>query len=134
MATARNIMTRNVITIHPEVSLQEAIHMLIEKGISGMPVVDATGKLIGIISEKDIIHFYTFSQDMKNIKVKEAMTTDVVSFSPETDIEEIALSIAQKGFRRAPIVEGGKVVGIISRRDIIRVELYISEHPSGTHK
>ena len=130
MPAAKDVMTKNVITIDPEASLQDAIHMLIDKGISGMPVVDADGKMVGIISEKDIIHFYTFSRDMQNIKVKEAMTQDVVTFSPETDIEQIALSIAEKRFRRAPIVEGDRVVGIISRRDIIRVELYISEHPS----
>ncbi|MBN2030031.1 CBS domain-containing protein [bacterium] len=132
MPLARDVMTKNVVTIGSEASLQEAIHMLIDKGISGMPVVDSDGKMIGIISEKDIIHFYTFSRDMHNIKVKEAMTKDVITFSPETNIEQIALAIAEKGFRRAPIVEKDRVIGIISRRDIIRVELYISEHPSST--
>ncbi len=132
MPIAQDVMTKNVVTIDPETSLQEAIHLLIDKGISGMPVIDSNGKMIGIISEKDIIHFYTFSRDMHSIKVKEAMTKDVVTFSPETDIEHIALAIAEKGFRRAPIIEEDRIVGIISRRDIIRVELYISEHPSST--
>lgn len=132
MLTAKDVMTRHVITIDPESSLQEAIHMLIDKGISGMPVVDENEKMVGIISEKDIIHFYTFSRNMQNIKVKEAMTRDVVTFSPETSVEQIALAIAERGFRRAPIIEGDRLVGIISRRNIIRVELYISEHPSTT--
>ena len=132
MPIARDVMITNVITIDPEASLQKAIHNLIDQGISGMPVVNADGKMVGIISEKDIIQFYSFSRNMQDIKVKEAMTRDVITFSPDTDIEKIALCIAEKGLRRAPIVEGERVVGIISRRDIIRVELYISEQSSAT--
>ena len=127
MLQAKDVMTKNVITIHPDASLDEAIHHLIEKEISGMPVIKENGKMVGIISEKDILNFFAFSRDLHNIKVKEVMTKDVISFPPEMDVEEIGLSIGRNKFRRAPILDGDRLVGIVSRRDIIRVALRISE-------
>jgi CBS domain-containing protein len=124
---AKDVMTKNVITIHPDATLEEAIHRLIEKGISGMPVIEESGKMVGIISEKDILNFFAFSRDLRNIKVKEVMTENVISFPPEIAVEKIALSIGLNKFRRAPILDGDILVGIISRRDIIRVALRISE-------
>jgi len=127
MLQAKDVMTKYVITIHPDASLDEAIHRLIEKEISGMPVIEENGKMVGIISEKDILDFFAFSRDLHNIKVKDVMTKNVISFSPETAVEKIALSIGLNKFRRAPILDGDRLVGIVSRRDIIRVALRISE-------
>lgn len=124
MLEARDVMTKEVITIGPEVTLAEAIKVLIEHKISGMPVVNASGEMVGIISEKDILNF-AFSGNLQNTKVKEVMVKNVISFPPDADINSITLAIASHHFRRVPIVENGKVVGIISRRDIIRVALQI---------
>ncbi|MFH1957103.1 MAG: CBS domain-containing protein [bacterium] len=122
MLKAKDIMTENVLTISPEATLADAIELLIAKKISGMPVIDAAEKMIGIISEKDILNF-AFSGNIHNTRVREAMTEKVVSFPPGTDADKISLSISENKFRRVPIVEGGKVVGIVSRRDIIRILL-----------
>ncbi|MFH1352522.1 MAG: CBS domain-containing protein [bacterium] len=122
MLKAKDIMTENVLTISPEATLADVIELLIAKKISGMPVIDAAEKMIGIISEKDILNF-AFSGNIHNTKVREAMTEKVVSFPPDSDADKISLAISENKFRRVPIIEDGKVVGIVSRRDIIRILL-----------
>ncbi len=124
MLTARDVMTKNITTIGPDATLDQVIQILLEKKISGMPVVNDSGEMVGIISEKDILNF-AFDGNLNNTKVSEAMTKNVVSFPPEADINSIILTIADRHFRRVPIVENKRVVGIISRRDIIRVALGI---------
>ncbi len=116
---AMDIMEKNVITIGPEVTLDKAIQRLLENKISGMPVVDDNGKILGVISEKDILNF-VFCGYLHNTKVSEVMTENFVHFAPETRIEKIAVAISKYQFRRVPIVKDGTVVGIVSRRDIIR--------------
>lgn len=116
---AKDIMKKDVITIGPDVTLDKAIQRLLDNKISGMPVVDDNGKILGIISEKDILNF-VFCGYLHNTKVSEAMTEDFVHFTPETRIEKIAVAISKYQFRRVPIIEDGIVVGIVSRRDIIR--------------
>jgi CBS domain-containing protein len=122
MLKAKDIMSRTVTTIRYDGTLLDAIQLLVCKEISGLPVVDEKGKMIGIITEKDILNFI-FSGNLKNTRVADAMSKEVVSFSPETDMDTIALTVGQNRFRRVPIVEGDKVVGIVSRRDIIRSAL-----------
>ncbi len=122
MLQAQEVMTREVVSISPEATLSDAIELLLARKISGLPVVDHEGKIIGIISEKDILNF-AFSGNLHNTRVEEAMTAKIVSFPPEASIDSIALAISQHQFRRVPIVLEGKVVGIVSRRDIIRVAL-----------
>ncbi len=126
MFKAKDVMTKDVITISPDATLAVAIEILITKKISGMPVIDTKGKLIGIISEKDILNF-AFSGNLHNTEVKEAMTKSVTSFPPDADVDSIALAISQHQFRRVPIVEFDKVIGILSRRDILRVAFKIKE-------
>ena len=116
---AKDIMTKDVIMIGPDSILAEAIKKLIENKISGMPVVDEDGKLLGIISEKDILNF-AFCGYLRNTKVRKAMSTKVVSFNLNDGIEKLAVSISKYHFRRVPIIDEEKVVGIVSRRDIIR--------------
>src|SRR3989339_2020759 len=122
MLKARDIMSKTLLTICLEASLKDAIELLVANGISGLPVIDDENKLVGIITEKDIINF-AFSGNLNNTRVSEAMSREVTSFSADTDIHAIALAISQHNIRRVPIVESGKVVGIISRRDIIRAAL-----------
>jgi len=126
MLKAKDVMTKDVITIGPEVTLKDAIELLLEKKISGMPVIDKKGKMIGIISERDILNF-AFSGNLSITKVSEAMTKNIISFPPNEDVDSIALTISENQFRRVPIIKGGKVVGIVSRRDIIRVSLSLGK-------
>ena len=114
----RDIMTPNVITTKPDVLVINAIKVLINHHISGMPVVDGEGNLLGIITEHDIVNFL-ISGDAADTTVSDVMTKNVDTYNPDTPFEEIVSHFAAYRNRRVPVVENGKVIGIISRRDIV---------------
>ena len=115
---ARDIMTPNVITTRPEALVINAIKVLIDHHISGMPVIDDAGNLMGIITEHDVVNFM-LSGDAADTTVSDVMTKIVDTYSPDTAFEEIVSHFAAHRNRRVPVVENDKVIGIISRRDII---------------
>ena len=120
MLKAKDVMTKKVITISPEATLADVVKLLEANGITGVPVVDADEKVIGIITEKDILNFVlTYSSKVQITKIKEAMTKNVICFTSDTDIDKIALCFSKSDIRRVPIVDEGKLVGIISRKDLI---------------
>jgi len=112
---ARDIMTRKVATIHPEASAQEAAQLLYQNRISGAPVVDADGKLIGVITEADIIS----KVNREGLCVADIMSHDVIIVSEETPVNEIAALLTERKIKRVPVVEDAKLVGIVSRADIV---------------
>ena len=115
---AKDIMKCGVITIEKEKSVYEAIGILVERNISGLPVVDDTG-LVGIISEKDVLKLLYDTEFLPG-SVQDYMTKDVVSFDEEDSLKDISNCLMHNRFRRVPILHRGKLVGIISRADIIR--------------
>ena len=115
---ARDIMTTNVVTARPDMLVIDVIRTLLRLHISGLPVVDDDGNLLGIITEHDIVNFI-ISGNAADTKASEVMTKTVETYAPDTPFEEIVNHFAAHRIRRVPVVEGGKVVGIISRRDII---------------
>ncbi|HAM38119.1 MAG: hypothetical protein A2474_00035 [Elusimicrobia bacterium RIFOXYC2_FULL_34_12] len=116
---AKDVMIKKVVTIHPESSLKEAVKIILKKGISGLPVIDNSNKIIGILTEKDIIN-YMISGNLNHALASEAMSTNIISVSSDTDLTKIALLFCEKGIKRVPVIDNGKLVGIISRRDMIR--------------
>lgn len=130
MLQAKTIMKKDVITVRPQDTLGKVIELLAEKNITGIPVINENQTLAGIITEKDVLR-YILSQDAihhltdSNLcehTVYHTMTTNVVTFGEETPLNEICECLVSQGFRRVPIVENsGKLVGIISRKDIIGV-------------
>jgi CBS-domain-containing membrane protein len=116
---AADIMTTNVITVKKDVILTEVIGLLLRWHISAMPVVDDEGKMVGIISEIDLVNL-TFDGNAADTTVGEVMVTDIISFSPSTELADLVQTFSQKHLRRVPIIDKGKVVGIVSRRDILR--------------
>jgi CBS domain-containing protein len=116
---ARDIMTTTVITVGPDLLLSDVIKLLLRWHISGAPVVDEAGRLVGIISEYDIMKF-AFAGNVRERRVSEAMTRDITAFGPDTPVPELVECCATQRIRRAPIVEDGRVIGIVSRRDILR--------------
>ena len=122
MLKAKDIMTKDVVSVDPDATLEDAIRILLSSKISGMPVCDRDRRVLGIISEKDIVSFI-FSGNVKTTKVKEAMSTKITSFPPDADIDKISLTMGEKVIRRVPIIENGKLVGIISRRSILKTVL-----------
>ena len=112
---ARDIMTRKVCTIHPDASAQEAAQLLDQMRISGLPVVDEDGKIIGIITEADIIS----KVDREGLGVADIMSNEVIFVSEETSVSEIAMLLTDRKIKRVPVVNDGKLVGIVSRADIV---------------
>ena len=111
---ASEIMTTDVMTLTPDTKIENAARVMFENSISGMPVVDEEGRLIGVVSEYDII--------AKQGKiVGDIMTTDVVSIGEDTDPETIARMLTEQRIRRIPVVAESKVIGIISRSDLVRL-------------
>jgi CBS-domain-containing membrane protein len=116
---AADIMTKNVITVKKDAVLTDVIGLLLRWHISAMPVVDDDDKMVGIVSEIDLVNL-TFDGNAADTTVEEVMTKDIVSFSPNTELADMVQSFSKKHLRRVPILYEGKVVGIISRRDILR--------------
>ena len=119
MFRVKNIMQTEVISVKKDTSVYEAMELLRENNITGLPVVDNKMHLVGIITEKDVV---TLLYAVKNekAKVKEFMTEEVVSFDLNSSMIEICDCFASNHFRRVPILDdGGKVVGIVSKKDII---------------
>jgi CBS domain-containing protein len=123
MLKAKDVMSRNIITVSEDTSAVELAKILYENRISGAPVVDKQGRLVGVVSERDLLNII-FSGNVKTTKVSEIMTKNPLSFTPDTDLDKISLAISERGFRRVIIVDNeNKVVGIVSRHDIIKIIL-----------
>lgn len=119
--TARDIMTPSVITISPETEIHEAIAVLVGRKISGAPVVDGKGDLVGVLSGKDCLRVLagdSFFDDLGG-QVREFMTAEVDTITPDTDIFSIAGRFLHNPYRRLPVCKGPKVVGIVSRGDVL---------------
>jgi CBS domain-containing protein len=112
---ARDIMTRAVATIYPEASAQEAAQLLYQKRISGAPVVDADDNIIGIITEADIIS----KVNREGLRVADIMSHEIIAVGEETPVNEIAALLTERKIKRVPVVCDGKLVGIVSRADIV---------------
>jgi CBS domain-containing protein len=112
---ARDIMTRKVYTISPEAGVQEVAQLLSGKSISGVPVIDREGRIIGIVTEADIIA----NVDRADLRVVDIMSSEVLVVSEETPVGEIARLLTERKIKRVPVMQGGKLVGIVSRGDIV---------------
>ncbi len=117
--TAKDIMTSTVITADENMLVTDVIKLLLRWHISGLPIVDSDGQLVGIITEHDVLNF-ALSGHAADTEASEVMTKDVVTYSPDTLVVEVINYFAAHRVRRVPVVDGGKVVGVISRRDIVR--------------
>ena len=124
MKNVRALMTANPITIEKSAPIYDAMKLLVERQVTGLPVVDADGALVGIITEKDMLRLL-YERDVSDSAVSDFMTSNAVTFSPEDSIVDVCECLIQNNFRRVPIVENGKLAGIISRADIIRYILEV---------
>jgi len=114
--TAKDIMTKRVVTVSPRTTVKELTELLAAKKISGVPVVDEQKRVIGIATEADVLAHPGAKT------VEEIMTKRVISVKPDTPVEEIAKLLAKKKIKRVPVIdEKGKLVGIVSRADIVKV-------------
>lgn len=119
MLTARDIMTEEVVTIRTNDTVREAIDLLLHERISGLPVVDADGRLAGIISEFALLAIAYDSHVMEE-PVSEHMTAEVLTFDVNDPIRKVADLFIVQRVRRAPVIAGGQLAGVISRCDVLR--------------
>ena len=145
MQTASDIMTGDVATVTLDMPISEVASLFHKNKISGAPVVDAENNLVGIVTESDLIdqnkklhiptvvaifdaviyleslrHFEKELKKMTGTKVKDVYTTPVVSVNVDTPINEIASIMADRHFHTLPVLDGGKIVGIVGKDDIIK--------------
>ena len=119
-------------TLSPETQIMKAVDFLLRHRVTGAPVVDSDGKLMGIITETDLLKLVTEGiqgQPPTEATVAEYMTTDVVTVPPTVDIYYVAGIFLNNKFRRLPVVNGGKIVGAITRYDLLRVIRTLSAMP-----
>jgi CBS domain-containing protein len=109
---ARDIMTRDIITVTPNMSVKKLAMLLIKSQISGAPVSGKNGKIVGVVSEADIVA-------KKGRDVRAIMSRKVISIAEETPVEQIAQLMTTHGIKRLPVMRGAEVVGIVSRADIV---------------
>ena len=145
MLKVKDIMTKELITVSPDTEIVQATKLLLENRINGIPVTDETGKLVGILCQSDLIaqqkklpipSFFTFLdglitltsmkqiekqvQKIAAITVAQAMTPNPVTVQPETGIETVAALMVDKNFHTIPVVDEGKLVGIVGKEDILK--------------
>ncbi len=114
---ASDIMTRRVYTITPQASVQEVAQLLNRERISGVPVIDDTsGQLIGIVTEADIIQ--NIGRD--DLQVADIMSRQLTTVTEDTPVSEIAALLSERQIKRVPVVQNGRVIGIVSRADIVQ--------------
>jgi CBS domain-containing protein len=153
---AVDVMTTNVITVDPDTSVQALATLLSERGISGVPVVDKENRLVGIVSEGDLIHRAETGTERRITRrrsrwldwiesdqeaardyvkahgrtVRDIMTSEVISVSDTTDLADVATLLETKRIRRVPVLRDGKLVGIVSRANLVRALAMTKSEPA----
>jgi CBS domain-containing protein len=145
MLTAKDIMTKDVITVKPDTSIEELSSLLVKNRISGVPVVDSSGLLYGLVTENDLIsrnkrlHIPTvvsfldaaiylesskkFEEEVRRLaatKVGDICVRKVITITEDTTVTDIATIMAEKKAYLLPVVTNGKVVGIVGKRDVVK--------------
>lgn len=125
LLTARDIMTKKLMTFRPEQTIPEAIAMLVRRQVSGGPVVDDEGNLVGVLSELDCLKIVAsgeyYHEEITEVRfVADLMSTELVTIAPDTGIYVIADRFLSLKLRRLPVVDGRKLIGQVSRHDVLR--------------
>lgn len=120
--TAQDFMSTDLITFKPDTQMEFAISTLLDRKISGAPVINDNGNLVGMLSEKDCLQTLFESTYYNNPggHVSDYMTTDLTTVDKEMSLADVAKKFMETRFRRYPVIHDGKLVGQISRRDILR--------------
>jgi len=145
MLSVKDIMTRDVITVSPETDIAHAARLLLEKSVNGVPVVDETGTLVGILCQSDLVAqqkkfpiptIFTLLDgfipltSMKHLEkevrkitattVADAMSPNPVTVRPDASIEEVGTIMVDRNFHTLPVVDKGDLVGILGKEDVLR--------------
>jgi CBS domain-containing protein len=119
MLTAGAIMTTDLVTVRPDASIEEAIDALLNEHISGLPVTDAEWRLVGVITEFALLAV-AYDKAVKNHTVSQHMTREVITVDVNDPVGRIADLCIVHRVRRVPVMQDGRLIGIIARRDVLR--------------
>ncbi|HEY7200606.1 MAG TPA: CBS domain-containing protein [Candidatus Dormibacteraeota bacterium] len=129
---AKDAMTSPVITVTPETHCKDAAALLVRLRISALPVVDAAGQLVGLVSEVDLLPLEAMPRPRSQAtpvppramprpwRVEDVMTPEVYTVDEETDLSVVARRMIEANVRRLPVMRGGRMTGIVSRHDLVR--------------
>jgi CBS domain-containing protein len=148
MLKVKDIMTRDILSVTPDTEIVKAAEILLKNRINGLPVIDDSGKLVGVLCQSDLfaqqktipipsvftlLESFVSLTSMKRLdkevekiaalSVKQAMTPNPVTVAPETDIENVAKLMVDKKYHTLPVMEGEKVVGIVGKEDVLKTLL-----------
>jgi CBS domain-containing protein len=118
MATLGELMTREVLEVAPEDTLGQAAEAMVERGV-GSAVVSDFGRLIGILTERDLLRAVAGRVHSSEARVREWMTGEPITATTSTDLAEAARTMLDQGFRHLPVVEEDRAIGIVSIRDVV---------------
>ena len=153
---AADLMTRDIVTVGPETPLADAIRLMLEHRVSGLPVVDGDGQLVGLLTEGDLLHRAETGTDTVRLgwlkallargrmaaqyvhthgrRVRDAMARDVLTVGEASPLDDVIRIMESRHVRRVPVVEGKRLVGIVSRSDLVRALGALLERPAGPDK
>jgi acetoin utilization protein AcuB len=124
-------MTRNPVTILDTASIDDGIHLMRERKVRRLPVLDESGKMVGIVSDKDLLHaapspatslsVYELHYLLAKLTIKQVMSSPVISVTPDTPLEEAARVMADNKIGGLPVSEGDRLVGIITETDVFKI-------------
>ena len=126
-------MTRNPVTVMEDASIDDALHLMRERKVRRLPVLDSGGRMVGIVSDKDLLHaapspatslsVYELHYLLSKLTVKKVMSNPVITVTPDTPIEEAARIMADNKIGGVPVLEDGKLLGIITETDVFKILL-----------
>jgi CBS domain-containing protein len=149
---ASDVMTSNVISVTPDMTVREVARIFVDNGISGAPVLDPDGHVAGMISEGDLLRRSEIGTDERTrtswldiwsasheardyikthaLKVRDVMTTDVVTVQPDTLLGEVAGILETRRIKRVPVTKAGQLVGIVSRANLVQALASVPDEPT----
>jgi CBS domain-containing protein len=125
MLQAKNIMTKEVICINKDTPVIDAIRLMSKNNITGIPVVKDDMTLVGILSEQDVLRLFHTFEDEKNRTANDFMTQPAIHFEENEMLLDVCYCLRDNSIRRVPVTSNGKVVGVISRSDILKCILQL---------
>lgn len=121
-ARVRFAMTSPVVSVIANAMIEDALNLMLNNHVSGLPVLDPDGRLVGVITEYDVLRFYRESDAVYHPfqPCREFMTTAIVTIEPDASLDEATTALLQTSVRRLLVIENDQLVGVLSRRDIAR--------------
>ena len=130
MARLGELMTGAIVAVAPEDTLGEAAERMADEGVGSAVVLDG-GRLIGILTERDLLQAVAGRVHTSEARVREWMTGDPITASGDTPTEEAMRTMLEQGFRHLPVVEGSRTVGVVSLRELMRAEMQVDVGADG---